>query len=271
MATATRKRTSKKSTRKAQSAMGRLNTEALKTSEELIEGSIKTGAKYQNLYAKSLKKTEPIIAKNINIAFDTVETVVDQYKKSSKRALALFGWDVKDVEKATEKAVSSAKKAAKPATKRAASIVKKATATATKAKKATEKVVNTAKKEVKASTKTVAAKVKNQTPATKAVTSAKKTAAKTVASTKKASTKATTAVKNTAVKVTSKIDSTNLTLINGVGPKMEALLKKEGYPTLESISKATVADLKKVLDRADARYRLLNPESWVKDAKKALK
>ncbi|MFT4567334.1 MAG: putative flap endonuclease-1-like 5' DNA nuclease [Saprospiraceae bacterium] len=230
MSTATRKRTSKKTATKAQSTIVKLNTEALKTTEELIDGTIETGAKFQNLYAKSLKKSEPIITKNINIAFDTVETIVDQYQKSSKRALALFGWDVKEVKKATQKVVSTAKGVAKPATNKASSLVKKATATA----------------------KTVTPKAKKQAPATEVVASAKK-----------ATSKAATTAKET--------DTTNLKLITGVGAKMETLLKKEGYPTLESISKATVTDLKKVLDRADARYRLLNPASWVNDAKKALK
>ena len=283
MATATRKRTSKKN---AQSPIVKLNAEALKTTEELIDGTVETGAKWQNLYAKSLKKSEPIISKNINIAFDTVETVVDQYQKSSKRVLALFGWDVKEVKKATQKAVSTARKATKPATKRASSIAKKASTTAAKATNTAKKAVSAIKVEAKTTTKPVAknvkktatktvatAKAKVQTTASTVVSKAKKTtiAKKAVATVQKSAPKATAASKKVIKKVASKIDTSNLTLINGVGPKMEALLKKEGYPNLEAISNATVADLKKVLDNAGARYRLLNPQSWVADAKKALK
>jgi len=240
MATATRKRTSKKSANKAQSSIVKLNAEALKTTSALIEGTIDTGAKWQNLYAKSLKSSEPIIAKNIDIAFDTVETVVEQYQKGSKRVFALLGWDVKDVKKAASKAITTAKKAAKPTTKKATATVKKVAATATKVSK---KATKATKAEVKATSKTIVSKAK----------------------------KTNTTVAKTAKKVVAKIDTKNLKLIHGVGPKMETLLKKEGYPDLESISKATVADLKKVLDNADSRYRLLNPESWVLDAKKALK
>jgi len=247
MATATRKRTSKKSANKAQSTIVKLNSEALKTTKDLIEGTIETGAKWQNLYAKSLKSSEPIISKNIDIAFDSIETVVEQYQKGSKRVLALFGWDVKEVKKATKKVVSATKKAVKPTTKKATATIKKATSTANKTAK---KVAATAKTEVKATTKAVVSKAKKVE--SKVSTTAKKTA-KTVA------------------KKAPKVDVKNLKLIHGIGPKMEELLKKEGYPDLESISKATVADLKKVLDTADSRYRLLNPESWVSDAKKALK
>ena len=180
MATATRKRTSKKSATVAQSTIVKLNVEALKTTEALIEGTIETSAKYQNLYAKSLKKSEPIIAKNINLAFNTAETVVEQYQKSSKRVLALFGWDVKEVKKATQKEISTARKATKPAS----NIMKKATETAKKALSSINTETKTAtqpaaKKVSQPVAKTVTNKTKKTTTtATKKIAVVKKTATK---------------------------------------------------------------------------------------------
>ena len=47
----------------------------LKTSEDLLNGSVKAGAKWQELIATAIKKSEPVAEKNIDILFDTAEKV----------------------------------------------------------------------------------------------------------------------------------------------------------------------------------------------------
>ncbi len=191
MATATIKQL-KKTAVKTQSPIGNLNRIALQTTEDLIDGTIETGQKWQHLYAKSLKNSTPVINKNIDLAFDTIESLIDQYQNSSRRIMKLFGFNIKTVET------------------------------------------------VKTSPK-------------KTVTNKKTTPIK-----KKATAK-------------SSIDVNNLKLINGIGPKMEKLLQNNGYTTINMIAISSTEDLKKILETADARYRLLNPESWIVDAQKLLK
>lgn len=271
MTIATKKSKSNKKAPKAVSPIVKLNAEVLKTTEELIEGTIVTGEKWQELYAKSLRKSEPIISKNINLAFDTVETVVEQYQTTSKRILKLFGWDVKDMKVAANKAMARAADTTKPITIKAGSVAKKAAKTAQNlGAKANDKVKDAAKvvANVTSDVEAIATgtsdqikdtTIKNSVAAQKASNQLKDTMAKTVASTAKK------VIESSPIK-----NMENLKLINGIGPKMEELLKKEGYTTLEAVANASVEDLKKVLDNADPRYRLLNPESWIIDAKASL-
>lgn len=239
MATATAKKNMKRRTKKVQSPIAKFNTEALTVTEELIDGTIATGEKWQKLFTKSLKKSEPIMTKNMDVAFDTIESVVEQFQNTSNRVKSLFGYKVKTTKKTdAKKTVVVAKKVVKKVTKKATTTAKKATTVAKKAVPAAKKATPTAKK---------------------ATPTVKKTAA--------VAKKATATVKKTPTKV----DVTNLKLISGIGPKMEELLKKEGYNNLQAVAKASLVDLRKVLDTADARYRLLNPESWISDAKAAIK
>ncbi len=59
----------------------------------------------------------------------------------------------------------------------------------------------------------------------------------------------------------------NLQIIEGVGPKIESILKDGGYRTWEDLANATDTDLQKVLDNAGPRYRMHNPKAWSDQAR----
>ena len=62
-------------------------------------------------------------------------------------------------------------------------------------------------------------------------------------------------------------DSGNLQIIEGVGPKIEGLLKAAGYNSWGDIANSDIADLQKVLDNAGPRYRIHNPQKWADQAR----
>ncbi len=63
---------------------------------------------------------------------------------------------------------------------------------------------------------------------------------------------------------------TNMTQIQGIGPKLQELLKNAGIETLEQLAAAEVSDLQAILDQAGNRYRLQDPSTWPEKAKAAL-
>ena len=64
-------------------------------------------------------------------------------------------------------------------------------------------------------------------------------------------------------------ESDNLQIIEGVGPKIEGLLKDAGFGTWAALGAAKSEDLKKVLDDAGPRYRMHNPQTWSDQARLA--
>jgi predicted flap endonuclease-1-like 5' DNA nuclease len=64
-------------------------------------------------------------------------------------------------------------------------------------------------------------------------------------------------------------DKTDLEVIEGVGPKICALLHESGYPTLEALSKATIHDLYKILHDASPNYKFVKPDTWAQQAQLA--
>ena len=63
--------------------------------------------------------------------------------------------------------------------------------------------------------------------------------------------------------------SDNLQIIEGIGPKIEQLLKDAGFDTWAALSGCKVDALQKVLDDAGSRYRMHNPKSWPEQAQLA--
>ncbi|MFK7809045.1 MAG: helix-hairpin-helix domain-containing protein [Saprospiraceae bacterium] len=61
----------------------------------------------------------------------------------------------------------------------------------------------------------------------------------------------------------------DLKIIEGIGPKIEQLLKDGGIDNWEKLASATVADITQILKAAGDRYRLADPSTWVKQAKLA--
>ncbi|MEL6358186.1 MAG: helix-hairpin-helix domain-containing protein, partial [Bacteroidota bacterium] len=54
----------------------------------------------------------------------------------------------------------------------------------------------------------------------------------------------------------------DLKIVEGIGPKIEALLKEAGITSLTLLADAKVEDLRNILAAAGSRYRVHNPESW---------
>ncbi len=119
----------------------------------------------------------------------------------------------------------------------------------------------------KTTIKKVTAKAKPAKRTAKKAT-AKKTTAKKVAAKKTTPAKKTTAKKVTAKTITAK---DKLTKIEGIGPKIEGLLKAAGIVTFADLGKAKVTVLRNILAEAGPRYKMHNPSTWAKQAKLAAK
>jgi predicted flap endonuclease-1-like 5' DNA nuclease len=61
----------------------------------------------------------------------------------------------------------------------------------------------------------------------------------------------------------------DLKVVEGIGPKIEALLKSAGITTLAELAKADPADLEMMLTQADARYRMHEATTWPAQARLA--
>ena len=82
--------------------------------------------------------------------------------------------------------------------------------------------------------------------------------------------KKTTAKKSPAKKVTKKTTTVDkLTMIEGIGPKIEGLLKADGINTFAKLSKASKTKLQSILKAAGSRYQMHDPSTWAKQAKLA--
>ena len=61
----------------------------------------------------------------------------------------------------------------------------------------------------------------------------------------------------------------DLVQIEGIGPKVAKVLARAGIETFEDLAHAKVADVQKVLAKAD--MQMMNPEGWIDQAKFAAK
>lgn len=69
--------------------------------------------------------------------------------------------------------------------------------------------------------------------------------------------------------VFSSLKNDNLQIIEGIGPKMDELLKSFGLSTWSDIANADALDIKKKLEDANSKYRIIDPSSWPEQAKLA--
>ncbi len=58
----------------------------------------------------------------------------------------------------------------------------------------------------------------------------------------------------------------DLKAIEGIGPKIEKLLKENGIDTWEKLSQTSTVKLKEILESAGSRFQLAFPETWPKQA-----
>ncbi len=254
----------------------KLNKQAIKLSESLVEEGLATGEQWQAILAKALKNGAILADKQQDMMFDTLEEVKEQLLKGNFRFRKLFSFDF-SVKKEAKKVYKKVRTAAEaiPAVDRIEKIAENLADVATeKANEAIQLVEKTfdnkverksaPKKVVKVGAKAASAK----SAKTKAKKVAKKTSKKIVAKVapKKAIKK--TATKNTVAKKTSS-KKVSLTLVEGIGPKIEGLLNAAGIKTFEQLSQAKVSELKAILTTAGSRYQMHDPSTWAAQAKLA--
>lgn len=63
----------------------------------------------------------------------------------------------------------------------------------------------------------------------------------------------------------------DLTVVEGIGPKINDLFKENGIKTFADLAKQTVPQMRAVLDKGGARYRIANPATWAQQADLAAK
>ncbi|PID83306.1 hypothetical protein CSB11_02080 [Candidatus Campbellbacteria bacterium] len=82
-------------------------------------------------------------------------------------------------------------------------------------------------------------------------------------------------IKQSVVKSTlspySEIEMQDLKIVDGVGPKIELLLKRNGIENLKVLSETSLERLNQILDTAGDKYAFHNPASWAEQAELALK
>lgn len=91
-----------------------------------------------------------------------------------------------------------------------------------------------------------------------------------IAETKKAAAK-TTKAKSSKPKAAAKpvIVKDDLTKVEGIGKKIEALLYKNNIYSYKQLAKATITSLKAILESGGNKYSMHNPGTWPKQAKLA--
>ncbi len=64
-------------------------------------------------------------------------------------------------------------------------------------------------------------------------------------------------------------DGDDLKIIEGIGPKIDKLLKAAGINTFGDLAKASADKVREILDAAGSSFNLADPDSWAKQAKLA--
>lgn len=86
---------------------------------------------------------------------------------------------------------------------------------------------------------------------------------------RKGSTKASLAI--AAEVMGSKIAANDLKIVEGIGPKIEEILRAKGIKTWARLAQSRLPDLRQILEDAGPRYRLANPKTWPRQARMAAK
>jgi predicted flap endonuclease-1-like 5' DNA nuclease len=58
----------------------------------------------------------------------------------------------------------------------------------------------------------------------------------------------------------------DLTVIEGIGPKINTLFLDAGIQTFAQLASTTVPEMRRILDNAGPRYRIANPSTWAEQA-----
>lgn len=68
-----------------------------------------------------------------------------------------------------------------------------------------------------------------------------------------------------------KIRENDLTLIEGIGPKIEELFNNKGVKTWKELSEISISKCQQILDEEGERFKVHNPGTWPEQAKMAYK
>ena len=230
-----------------------IHNNVLETADVLIDESVNSGVKYQKMAVKAIKKTEPLLDKQVEIVFDTLESVVDQFESSNKRFQKLLG-----ITKTVKKLKSNFKKTVKSTSENIENATETIKKTAEKVEDNFEKIskrINEVSDNVE---KRIRKAANNATDSVKKSSSVNKTVQKTVKRQK-------AAVKVTASKLPA------LTSIKGVGPKMEAKLNEVGINSIQDLANMTAKELSNLFNEAGSTFKNIDAAAWIKSAKSALK
>ncbi len=235
----------------------------LKTSEDILNGSVKAGTKWQELVATAVKKSEPIAAKNIDILFDTAEKVKVEVETGASRVKDLFGFEDKLIEDLKDKIINNDLfKRFKGEVEEIVDevvdtdIVQKARKVATKAKVEISDVIEEIKEDALDAVQTIKDTVADKSTAKNAKGKVKEV----VKDIKKTAPKASKAA-------TEKVAIVDLKAIKGIGPKVESILNEAGVYTYADLIAKGTKGLQKILNSAGSRYKSFDPSVWIEQAK----
>ena len=61
-------------------------------------------------------------------------------------------------------------------------------------------------------------------------------------------------------------NANDLTIVEGIGPKINELFNNAGIKTFGQLAAATVPQMRKILDDGGSRFRIANPSTWAQQA-----
>lgn len=61
-------------------------------------------------------------------------------------------------------------------------------------------------------------------------------------------------------------NANDLTIVEGIGPKINELFHNAGIKTFAQLAAATVLQMRKILDAGGSRFRIANPSTWAQQA-----
>ena len=159
MATQRAKKANLKNTRKqVLNSVKAINCTVLDLADNIVDETLATGSKYQKVATNAIRKSEPIIEKQIDMIFDTVEMTIDQVKSNNKRFQKLLG---------ITKQVNLASSTLTVATSQLGKLIKKVSGRVEEeVEEATKSIKTTVNSGRKASTKAVKAVTKRSTKPT---------------------------------------------------------------------------------------------------------
>lgn len=232
--TTTKKNKSLKNTVKTLATKAsKFNPQVLKSSEQLVDNTLATGEKVQDLMEKVLYNGVSILGKQQELTLDTIESIVGQYRDTNDRFKQFIGWGKKEItiqiplKKQTQKVISTAKNMMNLVQDKADTLLPKVPTKKASAAKATKrKVVKKAK----------AVNAVNVVKTIKPIKSKKVKAKK------------------------------DLTIIEGIGPKIANILQKAGIKTFDQLAKTDSTTLKTILAKAGGRYTSHDPSNWAQQA-----